>query len=392
MQNRRKPMVNSRTAPLTVGALAALLGASSCLLADPQDEPAALVSRLPTNKAALPDVELEKRIAALGARALPALERELRVGIRFKDLDQLFKSSGSRRWAVVRVLSQIPGNASTELLVKSLSDPPDCYQMTEDSLKALSKRTLSNDQIVRMLGNREPRVVLAGIEHAVENMADPDIKAAVERVFNKDTAKAQFRNEHGKPTANDDTLWNVRHSAGRALKRDRVPEMRARAKALLAELRREALHPTKPDEPAWPSSASQAEVTIGRCLNRLSKLGSPVRDLVEAAAKDAEGDHARVLDMALARLGDQARVAKVADHLIASESHTVRYCAAITLRLLRDRSSIPALRKALRDPYQRERGSCIAPREMVYPVRAVAAGALVDLGEDPKETRKEMRK
>jgi HEAT repeat protein len=94
--------------------------------------------------------------------------------------------------------------------------------------------------------------------------------------------------------------------------------------------------------------------------------------------------------MALVQIGDRTKTAQVADDLVASDSHTIRYCAALTLRLARDRTSLAALRKALRDPYQREDASCLH-EGMVYPVRIVVADALIDLGEDPATIRKEQR-
>ena len=233
-----------------------------------------------------------------------------------------------------------------------------------------------------MLGNHEPLVVLAGIDHAVGKLVVPQIKGALERVFDRDAATAQFRNEYGASTASPDALWNVSFAAGRALNRDMVPKMRTRTKEILTTLQEEALHPTKPNIPAWPSHASEAENTICGCLNKLLALGQPVKDLVEDAAKEAHGNYAKVLDMALARLGDRTRVAKVADHLTAAHSPTVRFCAAVTLRMLCDRSAIPALRKALHDPYQRQDGSCERLGDgKIYPIRVVAADALADLGE-----------
>ncbi|HEV8060657.1 MAG TPA: hypothetical protein VGP68_12320, partial [Gemmataceae bacterium] len=85
------------------------------------------------------------------------------------------------------------------------------------------------------------------------------------------------------------------------------------------------------------------------------------------------------------------RLAKVADHLTTADSPTVRFCAAATLRLVRDKSSIPALRRALRDPYQWQDGSCIRIGDgKIHPVRVIAADALIDLGEDPNRVRAEM--
>ena len=83
------------------------------------------------------DTDLEERIAGRGDRAIPALEKELRLGVPFKTLDRLFKAEGSRRWAVVRVLARIQGERSTDLLVRSLSDPPGNLAMRLDTLKAL---------------------------------------------------------------------------------------------------------------------------------------------------------------------------------------------------------------------------------------------------------------
>ena len=56
---------------------------------------------------------------------------------------------------------------------------------------------------------------------------------------------------------------------------------------------------------------SEAESIIGSQLSRLAAFGEPIKDLVEGASASAEGDYANVLDMALARLGDRARVPRV---------------------------------------------------------------------------------
>jgi hypothetical protein len=378
-------------AGVAVALMAALVVSGSTVAAGEEDA-AGLVRQLPTS-GTFSNVELEKRIAALGPTALPALEHELRLGIRFKELNELFKTEGSRRAAAASVLARIPGDASTSLLVRALSDPPDNYGMTVGILNALEQRTLSAPQVVALLGNEAPMVVLAGVGHKDAKTTVPEIQAAIERLFDKDVALAQFRNEYGAATASPDALWDVRLAAGKALKKDMLPEIRARAVKILADLEQETLHPTDPDRPVFISIASKAELTICDGLNKLHSLGEPVRDLVEEAARSAAGNHAKILDMALARLGDQKRVAKVAEHLTASDSPTVRYCAAVTLRNVGDKSSVPALRKALRDPYQRQDGSCVRMGDgMIHPIRVVAAGALIDLGEDPRRVRAEAGK
>ena len=66
-----------------------------------------------------------------------------------------------------------------------------------------------------------------------------------------------------------------------------LPEIRARASEILAGLQKEALHPTTPHIPAWPSYASQAEATIGGCLNKLSALGQPALRLGRERGKES---------------------------------------------------------------------------------------------------------
>jgi len=375
--------------------MAASVIASSAFAADaPQQDPDELVARLPTNRAAVEsNPELEQAIATLGDPALPALEKELQPGIPFKLLNVLLRNGQSRRYAVVRVLARMNSDGSTELLVKSLADSPDNLAMEIMAIDALAARTLSSDQIVAMLENRKPTIVLAGIAHAAKRMETAPIHAAVEKIFDSEQAAAQFHNEYGAVTASADALWDVRLAAGRALQANMGPEMQLRAAKLIEQLKAEALHPANPDAAAPMSYCSQSEGTICGCLAKLATLGQPIREVVAREAKDAEGDSAKVLDMALAQLGDRASLARVTDHLIESPNHSIRVCAAMTLRRIADRSAIPALQKALHDPYHRQDGSCMRIGDgEVYPVRIVSADALVSLGEDPKTVREQLKK
>ena len=358
-----------------------------------EEAPAALVRRLPVSSSALPwDRALAETIAKQGSRVLPALEEELRLGIKFKDLNELLKTNASRRAAVVKVLVLIPGEQSTDLLVRSLADPPDNYGMRYVTLLALADRTLSTNQILALLRNHHPEVVSAGIAHARALPTSPQIKAILETLFDQTRAREQFKNEYGAATASAEGVWEIHLEAGQALKKDMLPEIRAKVLEILAILRKESLHPTRPDEPVRMGTLSEAENTIWRQLNCLAAFGGPVKDLVEQAAASAEGDYARVLDMALVRLGDRARVPGVTLTLTESPSPTLRCCAALTLRPSGDRSAIPALQKALRDPYQRKDGSDVGPPgRLVYPVRILAADALIELGEDAKEVRRALR-
>jgi HEAT repeat protein len=380
---------------LTLVAVAVPTATPKCSADEPQpasEDVAELVRQLPTNSHALPpDEKLEIRIADLGADALPALKNELRLGISFEELNVVLKRDKSRRSAVVRVLARIPDAQSTEALVACLADPPDNYGMQVGVLMALSKRKLSTAQIQAMLGNHEPEIVLAGVDHAAGRIEEPELKTAVERIFDTNQATAQFKNEYGKSTAGPDALWNVRFAAGKALQIDMTGQMQDRVKEILTELKQEAIHPTNPEVPEFLSDGSKSENIIHSDLNKLVALQPVAQQLIEAAAANATDDFARILDMARLRLGDRKRAQAVAESLVSAESHTIRYSAAITLRLAGDRSAIPALRKALHDPYRRQSGSDVGPPQEIYPVREAAADALIDLGADPKETRAGMR-
>jgi HEAT repeat protein len=355
---------------------------------------AELVRRLPANGlSGSRDQKLIEKIAAFGDSALPALEKELRLGIRFQELNQLLIDGQSKRGAVVEVLDRMSSERSTELLVASLNDSADTYGMRVVTLNAVSKRKLTADQIVRILKNHEPDVVLVGISHAKDNPDAKQVMREVERIFDKENARTQFHNEFGAVSASDDALWAVRLAAGKALNADMVAEMRTRAGGLLAELKSESTNPTDPDKAVWLMNCSKAENTICSSLQKLAQLGEPIKSQVEEEIKRASGDYAKVLNMAMVYLGDRSRVAQVADDLLTSKSHTIRFCAASTLRAARDRSALAVLRKALQDPYQRESGSDISPMDKkIYPIRIIVADALIDLGEDPVEVRKAMRK
>jgi len=380
---------------LSQAGMAGIFLVGDCCAAQPTTEetPAALVRRLPNSGSALPlDRQLAEKIAEQGSLALPALEEELRPGIKFKELNEVLKTNGSRRAAVVQVLARIPGKESTDLLVRSLADPPDNYGMRFATVDALGGRVLSGSQIVGLLSNCQPEVASAGIAHAARAGASPKIQAALEMLFDRDAARKQFRNEYGAATVSEDGIWEIHLAAGRSLKKDMGAEVRTKAAEILARLKEEALHPRRPDEPVKMGILSEAESFIGSQLNRLAAFGEPIKDLVEGAEASAEGDYAKVLAMVLARLGDRARVGRVATYLIESPSVTIRACAALTLRLCGDRSAIPALKKALRDPYQRKDGSDVGPRgRLVYPVRILAADALAALGEGPTNVRGNLR-
>jgi GNAT superfamily N-acetyltransferase len=204
----------------------------------------------------------------LGEQALPVLERELHLGIKFPELNKMLQAEQSHRRAVVTVLARIPGEKSTGLLYRSLFNPPDNVAIRLTTLAALKDRHLSDEMLVGLLNHRETLVVLAAIGKAAQTTATPEIRAALEPLTRENVLEGQFMSESPDPS--------------------------------------------------------------------------------------------------------------------------LRLCAAMTLRVLKNPAAKAALWKALKDPYRRESNECcVVPggsRE-VYPVRVVAADALIDLGEDPAQVR-----
>ena len=118
----------------------------TCAFAAGDESLTELIKRLPSNcNATLSDRALLERIAGLGDAAIPALEQELHLGIKFRDLNRMLQANESRRDAGVQILAKIPGERSTDLLVRFLADSPDFLAMRFATLEALSKRSLEED-------------------------------------------------------------------------------------------------------------------------------------------------------------------------------------------------------------------------------------------------------
>jgi len=334
---------------------------------------------------------IEAKLAALGEQALPVLERELHLGIKFPELNEMFRGERSRphRWVVVTALALIPGEKSTGLLYRSLFDPQDNCAMQITTLTALKGRDLSEEMLVGLLGHRETPVVLAGIQKAAAKAGAPRIRATLEPLTREDALEVQFKNEYGAGTSSKESRWDVRYAAGLALGRDMTNDMRTRAGEILQSLKAAAEHFSEPDDRKSMGYVTPREGDVCRALNGLADLGPTIADLVEQEAPLAGSDHGALLDMARARLGNAASLRRVMGTMNDAPNPSLRICAAMTVRNLRNPVAKPALWKALQDTYRRESHECCAPggsRE-VYPVRLIAADALIDLGEDPRQVR-----
>ena len=346
--------------------------------------------RMPSDENMKRRPEIEAKLVALGEQALPVLERELHLGIKFPELNKMLGAEQSCREAVVTVLARIPGENSTGLLYRSLFNPPDNCAMRFTTLAALKDRDLSEEMLVGLLNHRETLVVLAAIEKAAQNTATPEIRAALEPLTRESVLEVQFKNEYGASTSSKETRWDVRRAAGVALGRDMTYDMRARATEILQSLKAAAEHFSDPDDRQSMGYVTPREGDVCRALGGLAGLGPPIAGLVEKETPLAGPHHAAVLEMAKAHLGNAESLQRVTAIMNEAPDPSLRICAAVTVRKLKDPAAKAALWKALKDPYRREPNECcVVPggsRE-VYPVRVVAADALIDLGEDPAQVR-----
>lgn len=360
----------------------------------PRGSPWELVGSLArSGSASPPDKAPEEALVAHGEAALPALERALRLGLRGRESQAFIGSGMSTRWAVVRVLARIAGEESTGLLVRALADHPDNYAMRDANLRAVEQRDLSDEQLELLLvGNPYPKPVLLALRKVGKASRGHRLRPLVERIHDVETAAKQLRNENDYPNAMPRDLWEIRLLSGQVLGRDMLPEMRERARSLVLELRALVDEPG-PFGPRPHRDAAVWEGRVGALLTALRDLGQPVQATVRESAKESSAAAGAVLDMARFMVGEAARLDAVVLTLTASPDPSLRHLAVITLAQVKDPLSSPALWKALRDPLRRERQSCIrVPGQDYgfYPIRRLAARALIQMGADDAEVRRRL--
>jgi HEAT repeat protein len=373
---------------LAVPLMVVLAAAAMPLPLAADDDPASLVERLPFDRDA---TSVESRrddlVAALathGDAAIDALQRELHLELRGRAEQQFTDSGKSKRYAVVRALGRIDTERSSRLLIETVRAFPDFNGLCDAVIHALDSRTLGESQLERLVSSACPPAAVYALRKAGTIRAGCPLRRVAEAVFDHDVARQQFRNFNGYPIGNEETLWEVRFAAGTALGVDMLPDMRRRTYTLVGELDA-ASHAEMAGPSVWLTSYSKVEIDINSAVARLVQLGDPVRDIVVNARKTAHDEFAQVLDFALLALGDKDRVKDVAVTLTDSPHPSLRICAARALLGAKDRRAIPALWKALADSFHRQSGACVRSPGSdgeVYPVRSIAARALVDLGED----------
>jgi len=152
---------------------------------------------------------------------------------------------------------------------------------------------------------------------------------------------------------------------------------------LLAELEAECAQPKTPDKPVWTSYLSETERIRWRIMTALQEQKAIAIRAIQADYATAKGEYRDMLTVTLASLGESNAVAQATNLLLSAKSPAVRICAAKALRDAKDKTAIPALKVAMRDPYRREDGGCVKIGDgMCYPVRIVASCALADMGVD----------
>ncbi len=357
--------------------------------AAPHAKPWELVGRLSPSVYGGPQVSAaEDDLVAHGEAALPALERALEVGLHAR---RSHARNKSRRWAVIRVLDRIPGERSTDLLVRTLADDADNYAMHNANLRAVEKRDLSTKHLTAMLSNPYPKPVLLALQKIGTAGRDHPLRPAVERIHDPAVARKQLRIRTDYRKAMPRVLWEIRLLSGRVLGKDMLPEIRHHARSLVEDLRSAANDRGPRGRPAGRDIRLELGQIVS-ALMELRDLGASVQATVRESAKDAtSGSEQALLDMARLLVGDAARVDAVAQTLTSSTSASLRELAVITLEQVKNPRSKPALWKALHDPLTREEQNSLPipgrdPR--YYPIRERAARTLIAMGVDEVEVRR----
>lgn len=361
-----------------------------------EDSPEDLVATLaPSQQAGLrpEDRKVEDRLVALGDVSLSALERALHIGLRGRESQALRDSGASRRWAAVRVLARIPSARSTDLLVRSLADTPDNLSMRLQTLHALDERALTPEQVLALLADHEPSVVLFALRRVGTVPQQSPYRTTIETLFDPDQARKQLRNEFGASTAAPDAHWEVRLASGSALGTDMTSELRRRAAETIEHLVAEVGTRVDGGPAEFISQLSRDEIEIVTDIGRLRAVGVRAKELILERSRHAEGDALTVLTIALLALGEADRLPAVVTTMTDSSSSSLRIVAVHEIRRAKDRRAIPALWRALEDPFKRATGECCRIGDgTVHPVRTIAADALIELGEDPKAVRSKAAK
>jgi hypothetical protein len=142
------------------------------------------------------------------------------------------------------------------------------------------------------------------------------------------------------------------------------------------------------NESLWNAYVSATEKARHEAIAQLKPLGKETVAEVRRELEHAGGEYQEMLVITLAALGDGKALTQASELMLRAERAAVRVCAAWELRALKDKKTLKYFKQALHDPYKREDGSSARIGDgMIYPVRIIAAGALVDLGVPFHEVR-----
>jgi hypothetical protein len=174
---------------------------------------------------------------------------------------------------------------------------------------------------------------------------------------------------------------------GICLAEEKPPQDQARS--ALVRLKAQCDVPGQSDKALRLMYVSATERARREAIAQLKSLGGEIVPLVRAESLYATNEYREMLTVALAALRDDAAILATADLMLVSKRPSVRVCATLELRGVKDKRTIGHFKKALRDSYKREDGSCVRIGDgVIYPVRIIASGALVEMGVPFDEVRK----
>ena len=175
--------------------------------------------------------------------------------------------------------------------------------------------------------------------------------------------------------------------AGVARADEKPPFKTTKSVTALLKLKEQCDNPDASQQLAWPSSVTETEFIRCQAIEELKaeKDGLPS---VRRELGTAQGEYRQMLAVALAFLGDKDAVAPAAKVMLDADKPAARVVAASMLSRIGDKSLVEPFKRAMTDNFKRERGGCLGPEMLIYPVRMFADSGLARLGLSREEIRK----
>jgi HEAT repeat protein len=295
----------------------------------------------------------KKELAALGKKAIPILKKYL-----------THKEWVVRR-QIVRVLSEIKGNESTDLLQKiALEDERASVRI--NAVRGLRDRKIKDDVIIKLLNDKNKSVQILVFDLInVDKTSKSLIRYLIKRLrIEKD--------------------WGIKRELAEVLGKVKTLKIETRVNLILNELEKECRNPTSLEF----DEDSYAPITeCIKCRYRIiiEDIGTSAIPFLKKRMKKSKGEFKQRLVITLGFLKEQSVYSDLINILTKEKDGWLRAWAARALGILGNKNAIPFLKEALKDEFfviPPKLSMSLQREYKYYAVRSEAWSALLSLGVD----------